>query len=210
MYRDKLLSNGTSKGKPEHSISAVVVVFFVCFSFRDSSGNTMSDDERSRAIHGGHRGVVTKLVREAEEITNKADPLDSTQRIRLSVIKQQLDVKLNLLNDMDKEILTRCELDAIVNELEESEAVTAKIISCKQKIEEKLTVVTPATSTPVSPMLHASLPPLLLLPWQNLDCLDCNFPDLGVMSRIGQHSGTLSNRLSMRIQNYRRWISLIT
>ena len=116
-------------------------------------------DERSRAIRGGHRGVVTKLVREAEEITNKADPLDSTQRIRLSVIKQQLDVKLNLLSDMDKEILTRCELDAIVNELEESEAVTANIISCKQKIEEKLTVVTPVTSTPVSPMLHASLPP---------------------------------------------------
>ena len=116
-------------------------------------------DERSRAIRGGHRGVVTKLVREAEEITNKADPLDSTQRIRLSVIKQQLDVKLNLLSDMDKEILTRCELDAIVNELEESDAVTANIISCKQKIEEKLTVVTPVTSTPVSPMLHASLPP---------------------------------------------------
>ena len=99
-------------------------------------------------FRGSYRGVVTKLVHEAEEIVNNADPLDSMQRIRLSVIKQQLDVKLNLLNDMDKEILTR-ELDAIVNELEESEAVTAKIISCKQKIEEKLTVVTPVTSTPV-------------------------------------------------------------
>jgi len=58
---------------------------------------------------------------------------------------------------MDKEILTRCELDVIATELEESETVTAKIITCTQKIEEKLTVVTPITSTPVSPIVHATL-----------------------------------------------------
>jgi len=70
------------------------------------------------------------------------------QRTRLNVIKQQLEVKLNLLNDMDKEILACCELDVIATELEESEAVSAKIISCRQKIEEKLTVVTPVTNNP--------------------------------------------------------------
>ena len=69
--------------------------------------------ERSRSIRGGHRGVVTKLVREAEEITRTAEPLNSTKKVRLNVIKQQLDVKLSLLNDMDKDILSRCELDAI-------------------------------------------------------------------------------------------------
>ena len=117
----------------------------------------MSDIERSGAICVGHRGVVTKLVREAEEITSIIDPLHSMQRTRLNVIKQQLEVKMNLLNDMDKEILARCELDIIVTELEESEAVTAKIISCRQRIE-KLTVVSPVTSTPASPMVHALLP----------------------------------------------------
>ena len=62
----------------------------------------MSDIKRSRAIRGGHRGVVTKLVRKAEEITSITDPLDSMQQTRLNVIKQQLEVKLNLLNDMDR------------------------------------------------------------------------------------------------------------
>jgi len=88
----------------------------------------MSDIERSRAIRGGHHGVVMKLIHEAKEITSITDPLDSMQQTRLNVIKQQLEVKLNLLNDMDKEILTCCELDVIATELEESEAVTAKII----------------------------------------------------------------------------------
>ena len=115
--------------------------------------------ERSRSIRGGHRGVVTRLVREAEEITRTAEPLNSTKKVRLNVIKQQLDVKLSLLNDMDKDILSRCELDAIADELEESEAITAKIITCKQKIDEFMPVVIPVTSTSPSPLAHASLPP---------------------------------------------------
>jgi len=47
----------------------------------------MSDIEKSRAIRGGHRGVVTKLVREAEENTSITETLDSPQRTRLNVIK---------------------------------------------------------------------------------------------------------------------------
>ena len=109
---------------------------------------------------GGHRGVVTRLVCKAEEITRSTEPLNSTKKVRLNVIKQQLDVKLSLLNDMDKDILSRCELDTIADELEESEAITAKIITCKQKIDEIITVVTPVTSASPSPVAHASLPPL--------------------------------------------------
>ena len=115
--------------------------------------------ERSRAICGGHHGVVTRLVRKAEEITRTTEPLNSTKKVSLNVIKQQLDVKMNLLNDMDKDILSRCELDTISDELEESEAITAKIITCKQKIDEIIPVVTPVTSASSSPMAHASLPP---------------------------------------------------
>ena len=88
--------------------------------------------ERSRATRGGHCGVVTKLVRKAEEIASTTEPLDSTKRVRLNVIKQQIDVKLSLLNGMDKDILSRCEKDSIAAELEESETITAKIITCKQ------------------------------------------------------------------------------
>lgn len=60
---------------------------------------------------------------------------------------------------MDKDILGRCELDTTADELEESEAITAKIITCKQKIDEIMSVVTPVTSASPSPMAPASLPP---------------------------------------------------
>ena len=138
---------------------------FLLYSYSDQVVHIfMSEDsvpalERSRAIRGGHRGVVTRLVPEAEEITRSTEPLNSTKKVRLNVIKQQVDVKLGLLNDMDKDILSRCELDTIADELEESEAITAKIITCKQKIDEIMTVVTPVTSASPSPMAHASLPP---------------------------------------------------
>ena len=114
--------------------------------------------DRSRAVRGGHRGVVTKLVREAEEITRTTEPLDSARKTRLSVIKQQLDVKLSLLNEMDKDILSRCEIDSIADELEESEAVTAKIITCKQRIDEIVPTATPVTSASPSYLAPASLP----------------------------------------------------
>ena len=53
--------------------------------------------ERTRAIRGGHCGVVTKLVREAEEIITAATgPLSAWGRNQLSVIKQQLEVKLTI------------------------------------------------------------------------------------------------------------------
>ena len=77
--------------------------------------------ERARAVRGGHRGVTTKLVREAEELLNRSEPLQASQRSRLNVITQQLEGKLNMLSDMDKDILSRCELDTIDTEIEESE-----------------------------------------------------------------------------------------
>ena len=164
--------------------------------------------ERSRSIRGGHRGVVTRLVREAEEITRTAEPLNSTKKVRLNVIKQQLDVKLSLLNDMDKDILSRCELDAIADELEESEAITAKIITCKQKIDEFMPVVIPVTSTPPSPLAHASLPPPATVVKPRLPRLQLQ--SLRETLRIGQHFGILSSLLSMRMQKSQELISSTT
>jgi len=110
----------------------------------------MSDEslERLRAIRGGNRGVVTKLVNEAEEILIVTTPLERAQKSRISVISQQLDNKLKMLNDIDKDILGKCEVSVIPTELEESETVTSKVLSCKQKIEEALHPV--ATPTPIS------------------------------------------------------------
>lgn len=50
--------------------------------------------ERSRAIRGGNRGVVTKLVRAADEIIKTTESFDSSRRNRLHAITQQLEGKL--------------------------------------------------------------------------------------------------------------------
>jgi len=46
--------------------------------------------ERARAIRGGHRGVVTKLVCEAEEIITAAtESLEASVKNKLNVIRQE-------------------------------------------------------------------------------------------------------------------------
>ena len=97
--------------------------------------------ERSRAVRGGHCGVVTKLVREAEEILRN-ESLTSEQRSRLNVIRQQLEGKLKLLGDMDKYILSHCEVDVIETEIEESETIIARIINCTQRIDQTVVSLT--------------------------------------------------------------------
>lgn len=98
--------------------------------FRMSDEETARALERSRAIRRANRGVVTKLVREAEEIIRATESFDSLKRNRLHVINQQLEGKLSLLNGMDKDILDHCELEAIETEIEESESIVAKVIDC--------------------------------------------------------------------------------
>ena len=63
--------------------------------------------EQLCAMRQGHRGVVTKLVHEADSILC-SETVNFEPCSRLSVIKQQLKWKLKLLNDMDSEILDRC------------------------------------------------------------------------------------------------------
>jgi len=109
--------------------------------------------ERSRAVRGGHHGVVTKLVHEAEGILMN-DSLTPDHRSKLTVIKQPLDGKLKLLSDMDEKILNLCEVDAIETEVNESEAIVAKVIDCKLKIE-KSPVEPPPAVPPSSPAIVA-------------------------------------------------------
>ena len=92
------------------------------------------------------------------------------QENRLNVIRQQLDGKLKVLSDMDKDILNQCKLDLIDAEIEESEAVVARIIDCKQQIEEATRIPTSdppsVVSAPLSPLVNTTKPrlPKLMLP----------------------------------------------
>ena len=144
-------------------------LFVFCYSDYRVAGSAVGIDlmsmeeaaralDRTRAVRRGHRGVTTKLVREVEKLLRRDEPLGSPQRNRLNVIRQQLDGKLKVLSDMDKDILSHCELDSIDAEIEESETVVARIFDCKQQIEEAIRV--PTTSDPPS-VVSAPSPPIV-------------------------------------------------
>lgn len=90
--------------------------------------------ERVKAVRRENCGVVTKLCREAdgvlEEESFNTDPIKVSQ---LNVICEQLDDKLKYLSTLDGEIVSLCCMEEIEGEIEESEAVVAKIIEAKQK-----------------------------------------------------------------------------
>jgi len=71
--------------------------------------------------------------------------------IRLNIIDRQLEAKSSLLADLDKEILACCDPGEIEGEIDESEAVTAKIIGFKAKINSvKRAKLSGSSHTPVS------------------------------------------------------------
>ena len=95
-------------------------------------------DDRIRKIGGGHLTVTSKIIRDVDEMLAGEGLLEAEQLKQLSAKMQQLDGKLKVLSDIDKEIL---EVDAIEREIDESEAISAKILQCKQDISDAITLV---------------------------------------------------------------------
>ena len=96
--------------------------------------------ERLRAIRGGHRGVVTRLTKQIDELL--AAELVGECVSKLNVLLQQLNNKFDKLQDIDRDIITVCKLEEIEREMEESEIMTEKVLDYKRKVEEALSVVT--------------------------------------------------------------------
>ena len=86
--------------------------------------------DRLKAIRRSHRGVVTKLTREADTLI-AGDPLSSERNDRLTVIRQQLESKEQLLMGYDRDILSQCTLEEVDNEVNDTEEVIARILECK-------------------------------------------------------------------------------
>ena len=81
----------------------------------------MSEDERMRSIHGGHRGVVTKIVKEVDDLLSAEGPMNPERVRRLNVKIQQEEAKLKVLSDIDKDILSKCNVEDIEREINKSE-----------------------------------------------------------------------------------------
>ena len=86
---------------------------------------------RLRSMRGGHRGTVTRLEKEVDELLNNASAFDVN---RLQVIDRQLEVKLTTLDKLDTDIQNHCDLEQLTQEIEESDHVTARILECRERI----------------------------------------------------------------------------
>ena len=89
------------------------------------------------AVRGAHRGVLTKLLRESEEILkNVPIPEESFERLRnlLGVIQS----REKKLESLDENVLSQAKIEEIEYEVEESSLITEKIFEIKRKLENVL------------------------------------------------------------------------
>ena len=89
--------------------------------------------ERFRARRRGHRGVCTKLEKEANELLLKEPQDDLVERIE--VIAKQFEGKLTILSELDEEILNTCDVSEIQGEIEDSAEICDRILNTKRKLE---------------------------------------------------------------------------
>ena len=89
--------------------------------------------ERFRARRRGHRGVCTKLEKEANELLLK-EPQDDLVK-RIEVIAKQFEGKLTILSELDEEILNTCDVSEIQGEIEDSAEICDRILNTKRKLE---------------------------------------------------------------------------
>lgn len=91
--------------------------------------------DRLRAKRGGHRGVCTKLAKEADELLHLPDDVDID---RIEIIRSLLEAKLKIVSEIDEEILGLCDVKDIEQEIEESAEVVSRILNAKRKLERAL------------------------------------------------------------------------
>lgn len=84
-------------------------------------------NKQLRAVHGSHRGVNTKLIRETNELLPTI-LLTTEGRSRLDVIHKQLSMKAKLLESINNDMLALCKVSQIDDEIGESETIITKII----------------------------------------------------------------------------------
>ena len=124
--------------------------------------------DRLKAIRGGHRGVTTRLIKEADELLATA-LLSGEIKSRLNVIHKQLELKHEVLSVLDTQIVSVCDIANIEEELQDAESVTARILECKLKIEKSIkSLKTESTSSelpvPTTAVVGRTCLPKLVLP----------------------------------------------
>ena len=85
--------------------------------------------ERQRAKRAGHRGVVTRYLRETltRALLDK-EVIDDKEKRRLGILRGLLRDKSEILKGLDEEILGGCPTDNIEGEIMEADEISSKIV----------------------------------------------------------------------------------
>ena len=78
--------------------------------------------DQCKAVRRAHRGVITKLTREIDKILALESLNYEDHHTRLRVLYRQLKTKSAVLEELDKEIFSCCELTDIEGENEEAKS----------------------------------------------------------------------------------------
>ena len=104
------------------------------------------DLPRLRATRGANRGVITKLIGEADTILeNATSELDIKTKNKLTRIEEMLKEKSKLVSDLDEKIVSVCKVEEIEKEIDEAETLKMRVMDALANI--SLTTTPSNTST---------------------------------------------------------------
>ena len=99
--------------------------------------------ERLRQVRTGHRGDVTRKLKEAEQILNVLQDvaeIPEKEGSCLSVIRHLLERKQKILHRYNEDILNVCNVENIAKGIEDSDEIISKIVECLTKMTEKMCI----------------------------------------------------------------------
>ena len=99
-------------------------------------GKNMTEENlpRLRATRAGNKGVVTKLIGEAETILDGIHPLEEKARNQLARIEKVLKEKSELIHDLDEKIIVVCKVEDIEKEIEDAEDLKMRVMDAIEAI----------------------------------------------------------------------------
>ena len=90
--------------------------------------------DRYKVIRRANRGVVTKLSNKIDKLTT-AETISDEAHSRLRVISQQIEAKLTMLDELNRNILALCDVSKVDRDIDKSENTSAKSMKYKEKLE---------------------------------------------------------------------------
>ena len=132
----------------------------------------MAELTKKKRIRAGHRGVVTRRIKEVDDLVAAITPTHPADLAKLAQLKLSLKEKLDTLSKLDDEILELIDTDAeLVADIDEADTIKQGIYAAIVKIENSSSLVTPtappssAGATPATTTTAARLPKLQLQPF---------------------------------------------